>query len=52
MNVFGKKGVKDNVIEQCVLGNKRICLAISEPCAGSDVSNIETYATKSDCGKY
>jgi hypothetical protein len=29
-----------------------ICLAISEPWAGSDVANIRTTATKTDCGGY
>ncbi|KAJ3334446.1 hypothetical protein HDU91_002729, partial [Kappamyces sp. JEL0680] len=33
-------------------GEKRICLAISEAGAGSDVANIKTTAVKSPCGKF
>eukprot|EP00511_Aplanochytrium_stocchinoi_P000914 CAMPEP_0204836446 /NCGR_PEP_ID=MMETSP1346-20131115/25146_1 /ASSEMBLY_ACC=CAM_ASM_000771 /TAXON_ID=215587 /ORGANISM="Aplanochytrium stocchinoi, Strain GSBS06" /LENGTH=541 /DNA_ID=CAMNT_0051971157 /DNA_START=52 /DNA_END=1677 /DNA_ORIENTATION=+ len=43
---------KDSVVEQIILGQKRSCLAISEPHAGSDVAKIVTVAKKSKCGKY
>jgi alkylation response protein AidB-like acyl-CoA dehydrogenase len=43
---------KDQVVEQIILGQKRSCLAISEPHAGSDVANIVTQARRSKCGKY
>lgn len=33
-------------------GHKTICLAITEPHAGSDVSSIQTTATKTKCGKF
>jgi alkylation response protein AidB-like acyl-CoA dehydrogenase len=33
-------------------GEKMICLAITEPWAGSDVSSIKTSAVKSECGKF
>ncbi len=33
-------------------GDKRICLAITDAGAGSDVANISCTATKSPCGKY
>ena len=38
--------------KECLLGEKTACLAITEPWAGSDVSNIKTTAVKSECGKY
>lgn len=33
-------------------GSKRICIAITEPNAGSDVKNISTTAEKSADGKF
>lgn len=33
-------------------GDKLICLAITEPWAGSDVAGVRTTAKKSNCGKY
>ena len=36
----------------CLRGDKFICLAITEPAAGSDVANIQTTAVKSPCGKF
>jgi len=33
-------------VKDVVVGNKSICLAISEPTAGSDVANIKTTAKK------
>mmetsp|Transcript_10047 Transcript_10047/g.13675 ORF Transcript_10047/g.13675 Transcript_10047/m.13675 type:complete len:522 (-) Transcript_10047:148-1713(-) len=33
-------------------GDKRICLAITDPGAGSDVANINATAVKSACGKF
>jgi len=49
---FWKNPKKDLVVEQIILGQKRSCLAISEPHAGSDVAKIVTVAKKSKCGKY
>jgi len=49
---FWKDPRKDVVVEQIILGQKRSCLAISEPHAGSDVAKIVTMARKSKCGKY
>jgi alkylation response protein AidB-like acyl-CoA dehydrogenase len=40
------------VVEQIILGEKRSCLAISEPHAGSDVAKIVTTARLSQCGGY
>lgn len=49
---FGTPAMKKTVVPECVLGDKRICLAISEPAAGTDVANIQTTAVKSPCGKF
>ncbi len=48
---FGSKFLKDMVVRDCMEGNKVICLAITEPYAGSDVASIRTEAKKSPCGK-
>ena len=40
------------VVEQIILGEKRSCLAISEPHAGSDVAKIVTTAKLSKCGNF
>jgi len=49
---FAKKEVRDKVVPECVKGDKRICLAISDPAAGSDVAGITCTATKTPCGKF
>eukprot|EP00656_Telonema_subtile_P010888 TRINITY_DN15305_c0_g1_i2.p1 TRINITY_DN15305_c0_g1~~TRINITY_DN15305_c0_g1_i2.p1 ORF type:complete len:538 (-),score=167.99 TRINITY_DN15305_c0_g1_i2:143-1756(-) len=42
---FGTDYLIENFAKPVCLGDKRICLAISEPYAGSDVSKIHTTAT-------
>jgi len=42
----GSQQMKDEVVRAVVTGKKNICLAISEPCAGSDVANIQTTAVR------
>jgi alkylation response protein AidB-like acyl-CoA dehydrogenase len=42
----GHPDLKKLVVEPVVKGYKNICLAISEPSAGSDVGNIQTSARK------
>lgn len=37
---------------ECFRGEKRICLAISDENAGSDVAGLTCTAKKSDCGKF
>ena len=44
--------VKNDIVEQILLGTKRSCLAISEPHAGSDVAKVVTTAKKSKCGQF
>jgi len=50
--LFAKKALQKKVIMPCLLGEKKICLAISEPTAGSDVAGIGCTAVKSPCGKF
>ena len=47
---FAKKHVKEKVVREVLTGEKRICLAISEPGAGSDVAAVKTTAVKSADG--
>ena len=49
---FGKPQIQQKVVPQVLNGEKRICLAISEPGAGSDVAAIKATAVKSQCGKF
>jgi alkylation response protein AidB-like acyl-CoA dehydrogenase len=49
---FWENPSKDSVVEKILLGERRSCLAISEPHAGSDVAKVVTFARKSKCGKY
>ncbi len=49
---FGSEQLQSNFLPDLLLGKKRICLAITEPDAGSDVANIQTSATMSSDGKY
>lgn len=38
---FGSKEMFEKVVPEVLSGDKQICLAITEPCAGSDVASIE-----------
>ncbi len=49
---FGNQQLQERFVPDLITGNKRICIAITEPGAGSDVSNIQTTATRSKCGNY
>jgi alkylation response protein AidB-like acyl-CoA dehydrogenase len=42
----GSQYLKDKVIRDVVTGKKHVCLAISEPYAGSDVASIRTTAVR------
>lgn len=48
----GSDYLKQKVAPAVLRGEKVICLAVTEPNAGSDVSNVQTSAIKSDCGKF
>jgi len=49
---FGNDYQQKLVCGPCLRGEKVICLAITEPSAGSDVANLKTTAVKSECGKF
>jgi len=49
---FAPPPIRDKVIPEVLRGEKRICLAISEPAAGSDVAGMLTTATKTADGKH
>ncbi|MCJ1350735.1 MAG: hypothetical protein MMC33_000716 [Icmadophila ericetorum] len=49
---FGKKSLVDRILSGILNGDKRICLAITEPDAGSDVANLTCEAKLSEDGKH
>ena len=46
------EAVRNRVANECFTGKKRICLAISEAFAGSDVAGLRTTAVKSADGSH
>ena len=49
---FGNKQLQERFLPILLTGQKRTCIAITEPEAGSDVANITTTATKTPDGKH
>ncbi|KAF5010940.1 hypothetical protein FDECE_2903 [Fusarium decemcellulare] len=49
---YGSEELKQRLLPELIRGDKRICIAVTEPDAGSDVASISTTAVKSECGKY
>jgi alkylation response protein AidB-like acyl-CoA dehydrogenase len=49
---FGKKALVDRILPGILAGDKRICLAITEPDAGSDVANLGCEAKLTEDGKH
>jgi alkylation response protein AidB-like acyl-CoA dehydrogenase len=49
---FGPEELKRRVAPSCLNGTKNICLAITEPYAGSDVANLKTEAKLTDDGQH
>ncbi|KAK1574199.1 acyl-CoA dehydrogenase domain-containing protein [Colletotrichum navitas] len=49
---FGQKALVDRILPGILNGDKRICLAITEPDAGSDVANLTCEAKLSEDGKH
>ncbi|KAH8794786.1 acyl-CoA dehydrogenase-like protein [Hyaloscypha finlandica] len=49
---FGSKSLQERFLPDLLTGKKRICIAITEPSAGSDVGNIQTTATRTKDGKH
>lgn len=49
---FAGHKLQEKVLPDLLLGRKRICIAITEPDAGSDVANVQTTALKSEDGEH
>jgi alkylation response protein AidB-like acyl-CoA dehydrogenase len=49
---FGPAWMQEEVLPQVLSGKKRICLAISEPQAGSDVANLTTLGKRMSDGSF
>lgn len=49
---FGNKKLVDRIVPSILAGDKRICLAVTEPDAGSDVSNLTCEAKLTPDGKH
>ena len=49
---YGKKPLVERIMPGILSGHKRICLAITEPDAGSDVANLTCEAKLSEDGKH
>jgi alkylation response protein AidB-like acyl-CoA dehydrogenase len=49
---YAKKALRDRIAPGILQGDKRICLAITEPDAGSDVANLTCEAKLSEDGKH
>jgi alkylation response protein AidB-like acyl-CoA dehydrogenase len=49
---FGKKSLVERIAPGILAGDKRICLAITEPDAGSDVANLTCEAKLTPDGKH
>lgn len=49
---FGSPQLQERFLPQLLRGEKRACIAITEPGAGSDVANITTSAVKTPDGKH
>lgn len=48
----GSDAMKKKIIPECLRGDKRVCLAITEPSAGSDVAGLTTTAVRTPDGKF
>ena len=49
---YGSAELRARVVPEVLWGRKSICLAITEPFAGSDVAGLRCEAKKSPCGKF
>ncbi|EEH49051.2 uncharacterized protein PADG_05130 [Paracoccidioides brasiliensis Pb18] len=49
---FASSWLQKKILPEILSGEKRICLAVTEPSCGSDVRNLTTTAEKSKCGKF
>ncbi|TPX30676.1 hypothetical protein SmJEL517_g05811 [Synchytrium microbalum] len=49
---FASDYLKEKIIKDVLSGKKTICLAVSEPYAGSDIANLQTRGEKTPDGKH
>jgi acyl-CoA dehydrogenase len=49
---FESEELQERILSEVLLNKKRICIAIAEPEAGSDVANIQTTATETEDGEH
>jgi alkylation response protein AidB-like acyl-CoA dehydrogenase len=49
---FGSEQLKKRIVPDCLSGKETICLCITEPYAGSDVSNLRCEARESSDGNH
>ncbi|KAG0253043.1 hypothetical protein DFQ27_007711 [Actinomortierella ambigua] len=47
---FGSDELRNRIVPDCLAGRKTICLAITEPSAGSDVANLTTVSNETSDG--
>jgi alkylation response protein AidB-like acyl-CoA dehydrogenase len=53
LNLYASEQLREKIMPEILSGEKRICLAITEPSCGSDVRNLTTTAEKTiDGSKY
>jgi len=52
LNYCKVEATKKRIAEECLSGKKKICLAITEAFAGSDVAGLRTTAVKTPDGKH
>lgn len=52
LKTYASPALQAKILPEILSGQKRICLAITEPSAGSDVRNITTTAEKTADGKH
>lgn len=52
LNFCNDPAMKKRVLDECFSGKKKICLAITEAFAGSDVAGLRTTAVKTPDGKH
>lgn len=51
LRLYASKELQAKIVPEILTGKSRICLAVTEPAAGSDVRNITTTAEKTADGK-
>ena len=52
MKMYASKELQAKILPEILTGEKRICLAITEPGAGSDVRGVTTTAELTPDGKF